>query len=391
MNQQKLLPWIPNPLTVADLNLKVTHILTGVISYHYLDRQQLDPSIPLDDPFSELASLNVAREGLILLQNNGLLPLNKNTVKKIAVIGNLAEYAAPTGFGSSYVTPIEYISELNGMRSDVGANTQVDVISVCSLDPANAIWEYSNNGEITQGLQAYYYTSNDLSGTPAVSRVDNQVNFDWDIDPIPVSSNQGSFSAKWIGQIVPTITGDYVFKVRGVGGLRFIVNGTPVFDNFNTPTTPPVGYGPTPAYYGKMTLTAGQTYTIEIDYRRVGGFFDTFEEGGLTGIQASWAALTPPSNIAGYNAVIIAAGINNEYEGECEDRSFTLPQFQDELIKNASAAKPRTEADFHGGGHLPTQHRLKQVDRLGEAFYPGPNGGPALAENFFGDVNPSWQ
>ncbi len=89
MNKQTLSPWIPNPLTIADLTTKVRNILTGVVSYKFLDRQQLDPSIPLDDPISELASLNVAREGLILLQNKGnLLPLNKNTVKKIAVIGH---------------------------------------------------------------------------------------------------------------------------------------------------------------------------------------------------------------------------------------------------------------------------------------------------------------
>lgn len=94
--------------------------------------------------------MDVAREGLILLQNKGsLLPLNKNTVTKIAVIGNLAEYAPPTGFGSSYVTPNEYVSELDGIKSEVGANTQVDFISVCSLDPANTTWQYSNNGEVT--------------------------------------------------------------------------------------------------------------------------------------------------------------------------------------------------------------------------------------------------
>lgn len=390
MNQQTLSPWIPNPLTVADLNLKVKHILTGVISYGFLDRQQLDTSIPLDDPFSEQATLDVAREGLILLQNKAnLLPLNKNTVTKIAVIGNLAEYAPPTGFGSSYVTPIEYVSELDGIKSEVGANTQVDFISVCSLDPANTIWEYSNNGEITQGLQASYYTSNDLTGTPAVTRVDNEVNFDWDIDPIPVSTKQGSFSAKWVGQIVVPTSGDYVFKVRGDGGLRFIINGTAIFDNFNSPTTPPVGYGPTPAYSAKATLTAGKVYSVEIDYRRVGGFFDTFEEGGLTGIQASYAALKPPSTIAGYNAVIIAAGISNEYEGEGEDRSFTLPEFQDELIKNVSAANPRTVVVFHGGGNFDSEQWINQVDGLVEAFYPGQLGGQALAEILFGDVNPS--
>jgi beta-glucosidase len=390
MNQQNLSPWIPNPLTVADLNLKVKHILTGAISYGFLDRQQLDTSIPLDDPISEQATLDVAREGLILLQNKGnLLPLNKNTVTKIAVIGNLAEYTPPTGFGSSYVTPIESVSELDGIKSEVGANTEVDFISVCSLDPANTIWQYSNNGEITQGLQASYYTSNDLSGTPAVTRVDNEVNFDWDINPIPVSTNQSGFSAKWVGQIVVPTSGDYVFKVRGDGGLRFIINGTAIFDNFNSPTTPPVGYGPTPAYSAKATLTAGKTYNIEIDYRRVGGFFDTFEQGGLTGIQASYAALKPPSTIAGYNAVIIAAGISNEYEGEGEDRSFTLPEFQDELIKNVSAANPRTVVVFHGGGNFDSEQWINQVDGLVEAFYPGQLGGQALGEILFGDVNPS--
>jgi beta-glucosidase len=142
MNQQTLTPWIPNPLTVADLQLKVKHILTAAISYGFLDRPQLLTSIPLDDPLSEQATLDVAREGLILLQNKGnLLPLNKTTVTKIAVIGNLAEYAPPTGFGSSYVTPIEYVSELDGIKSDAGANTQVDFISVCSLDPANTTWQ----------------------------------------------------------------------------------------------------------------------------------------------------------------------------------------------------------------------------------------------------------
>jgi beta-glucosidase len=390
MNQQTLSPWIPDPLTVADLNLKVTHLLTGVISYGFLDRQQLDTSIPLDDPFSELASLNVAREGLILLQNkDNLLPLNKNTVRRIAVIGSLGEYAPPTGFGSSYVTPINYVSELEGIRSEVTANTEVDFIPLCSLDPPNTVWEYSNNGETTQGLQASYYTSNDLSGTPAVTRVDNEVNFDWDIDPIPVSTNQATFSAKWVGQMVAPTSADYVFKVRADGGLRLVVNGNVVIDNFNNPTLPPVGYGPTVPLFAKVTLTANTVNTIEIDYRRVQGYDDSFEQGGLTGVQASWAALQPPSNIAGYNAVLIAAGISNEYEGEGEDRSFTLPEYQDELIQNVSKANPNTIVVFHGGGNFDSQLWINQVAGLVEAFYPGQNGGQALAEILFGDVNPS--
>jgi beta-glucosidase len=390
LNAKNLLPYIPMPLSVANIDDKVRRILREVISFGFLDHQQFDSSIPLDDPIAETAALNIAREGIILLKNkNNLLPLPKNQIRTVAVLGNAAQDSPPTGFGSSYVTPINFVSEVDGIKSAAASTTRVDFISACTLDPENALWEYSNNGQITQGLQAEYFTSNDLSGTPAVTRVDNQVDFDWDVDPIPVSANQQSFSARWIGLVRPQITGDHVFKIRWDGGLRLIVNGQTLVDNFNSPTRPPVGYGPTVSYSGKITLQAGQAYSIEIDYRRVGGFFDTFEQGGLTGIQVSWASLKPPPNFNSYDAVVICGGINNEYEGEGEDRPFTLPEFQDELIKNIAAVNPHTIVVFHGGGNFDSQQWINQVAGFIEAFYPGQNGGQALGEILFGDVNPS--
>jgi beta-glucosidase len=396
MNSKNLSPFIPAPLTVATIDDKVRRILREVVSFGYLDRQQLDPTIPLDDPISETTALNEAREGIVLLKNAGnLLPLSEQ-VHSIAVVGQLAQGSPPTGFGSSYVTPISFVSVLEGIENEVSPGTSVDLITTNTLDPENASWEFVNaNGELQQGLQAEYFTSNDLSGTPAVKQVDNHVNFDWDINPIPVSQNQGGFSARWTTQVRPTISGDHVFKVRGDGGLRVIVNGQTVFDNFNSPTLPPVGYGPTPAYSGKIKLQAGQVYNVEIDYRRVsfatggGGFFDSFEQGGLTGVQASWASLEAPPNFVKYDAVVICAGISNEYEGEGEDRAFTLPEFQDELIKNLSTVNHRTIVEFFGGGNFDSQKWINQVSALIETFYPGQNGGQALGEILFGDVNPS--
>jgi len=396
MNSNNLSRFIPAPLTVATIDDKVRRILREVVSFGFLDRQQLDPTIPLDDPFSETTALNEAREGIVLLKNEGhLLPLSEQ-VHSIAVVGPFAQGSPPTGFGSSYVTPISFVSVLDGIQNEVSPGTTVDLISTNTLDPGNATWEFVNsNGELQQGLQAEYFTSNDLSGTPAVTRVDNHLDFDWDINPIPVSQNQGGFSARWTGQVRPVISGDHVFKVRGDGGLRVIVNGLTVFDNFSSPTLPPVGYGPTPAYSGKIALQAGQVYSVEIDYRRVsfatggGGFFDSFEQGGLTGVQASWASLEAPPNFVKYDAVVICAGISNEYEGEGEDRSFTLPEFQDELIKNLSTVNHRTIVEFYGGGNFDSREWINQVSALIETFYPGQNGGQALAEILFGDVNPS--
>ena len=396
MNSQNLSPYIPAPLSVATIDDKVRRILREVVSYGFLDRQQLDPSIPLDDPYSETTALNEAREGIILLKNaKNLLPLTEQ-VHSIAVIGPFAQGAPPTGFGSSYVTPISFVSVLEGIQNEVSPSTTVDLISTNTLDPENAIWEFVNsNGELQQGLQAEYFTSTDLSGTPAVTRVDNHLNFDWDINPIPVSQNQAGFSARWTSQVRPVIYGDHVFKVRGDGRLRIIVNGQTLFDNFNSPTFPPVGYGPTPAYSVKIALQAGQVYNVEIDYRRFSfglggpGFFDSFEQGGLTGVQASWASLEAPPNFVKYDAVVICAGISNEYEREGEDRLFTLPEFQDELIENLSKVNHRTIVEFFGGGNFDSTLWINQVAALIETFYPGQNGGQALAEISFGDVNPS--
>ena len=191
MNSHNLSPFIPAPLTLATIDDKVRRILREVVSFGYLDRQQLDPTISLDDPYSETIAPNEAREGIILLKNVGnLLPLSEN-VHSIAVVGPFAQGSPPTGFGSSYVTPISYVSVLEGLQNEVSAGTTVDLISTNTLDPENAAWEFVNPiGELQQGLHADYFASNDLSGSPVVTRVDNHLNFDWDINPIPVSQNQ---------------------------------------------------------------------------------------------------------------------------------------------------------------------------------------------------------
>jgi beta-glucosidase len=138
MNSQNLSPFIPAPLSVATIDDKVRRILREVVSFGFLDRQQLDPSIPLDDPFSETTALNEAREGIILLKNAGkLLPLSEQ-VHSIAVVGPFAQGAPPTGFGSSYVTPISFVSVLEGIQNEVSPGTTVDLISTNTLDPENA-------------------------------------------------------------------------------------------------------------------------------------------------------------------------------------------------------------------------------------------------------------
>ena len=377
---------------------KVRRILREVVSFGFLDRQQLDSSIPLDDPKSELAALDTAREGIVLLKNEGnLLPLRKHQVRRIAVLGPAALGAPPTGMGSSFVTPISFVSELEGIQDEAPERTKVTLISPCTLDPATAPWEFINaNGQAVQGLQGQYFTTPDLSGVPAVTRVDNEIDFDWEQGQIPVSQNQATFSAKWTGQIVAQISGDQVFKVCADGGVRLIVNGQTLIDNFNSPPLPPLGFGPTVAFSAKFPAVAGTVYSVELDYHRVPGFFGSAfvkpagGTGGLLGVQLSWASLQPPADFAKYDVAVICVGTNNQHDGEGYDRPFQLPEFQDELIQNVSNVKPgQTCVVTHGGGSFDVQPWISQIGALLHASYPGQNGGQALAEILFGTVNPS--
>ena len=122
MNRQTLLPAIQSgQVKIATIDDKVRRILRKIISFGFLDRPQLDTSIPLDDPASSLEGLNEAREGIVLLKNQGdILPLDRNRIHAIAVLGRLAPGIPPTGFGSSFLNAIRSISELDGLRRQAG-------------------------------------------------------------------------------------------------------------------------------------------------------------------------------------------------------------------------------------------------------------------------------
>jgi beta-glucosidase len=407
MNAQTLLPAIQSgQISVATIDDKVRRILRKIVSFGFLDRPQLDSSIPLDDPASALEALNEAQEGIVLLRNKGeILPLDRNKVRSIAVLGRLAPGVPATGFGSSFLVAIRSVSELSGIQDQVGPNVRVDFISAGSPDAATATWEFlPPAGPVEVGLQGQYFNSSDLSGSPALTRIDQEVNFDWTQDgAIPAAitvANQPSFSAKWTGRMRPTFTGDHLFKVRADGGVQLYVNGQLLIDTFLSPMPPPV-YGTTIPTFAKIFLQAGQAYDVKLEYHRTSGFYGN--SGALEGVQFSWTPLVVPPILASYDAVVMCQGIDNEYDGEGIDLAFKfedqgeaglekaiiMPEYQDELIQNVVGTNPRTIVVLHGTGNFDVQNWINEVPGLLHAWYPGENGGQALAEILFGDVNPS--
>lgn len=404
MNEATLRPYIDSGvLPLATIDDKVRRNLRAMVSYGF--DQGLPPASGIkDDPRSLRASLQVALEGTVLLKNETvgsgakLLPLSKTA--NIAVIGDIAEQAPPSPFGTAWSQVPRHVTELAGLRR--GTTGTVTFLRSLSLNPQRAVWftqdaSASNPQAYVRGLRAEYFNNANLSGSPAVTRIEPGVN--WDLlsstnttaqgttTVAGFSTTQGSFSARFVGKIRPTVTGPQVFKVRGDGSLKLWVNNRLIVDFDGAPSS--TDLADAIAQTGRtVVLQAGQMYDVQLEYSRVASAYIP-AQGSLWGVQMSWAALAAPSDLAQYDAVVIAAGINNEYEGEASDHGFGLPEFQDEMIKNVIAANPRTIVVLHAGGTLDVSAWVNNVNGLLHAWYPGAYAGTALAQILFGDTNPS--
>ena len=152
-----------------------------------------------------------------------------------------------------------------------------------------------------------------------------------------------------------------------------------------TPDTPISAAPPSVPISGKINLQAGQSYDIRLEAVNLG----TTRLFSAAGLQMSWASLQPPADLAKYDVVVLAVGGNEQYDGEQHDRSFRLPEFQDDLIVNATKLNPRTIVVLHGGGGFDVQAWVDKVPAFLHAWFPGQYGGQALGEILFGEVNPS--
>lgn len=389
MNAATLTPAIESgDVKTSTIDDKVLRILRQIYRFGF-DTYVPPTTHDMNSVGSNVASLSVAREGIVLLRNeNGVLPLDRSSAKKIALVGVLGKYAPPTGFGSASVQARYYISELSGLRQ-VGSTTQVDFRDDLSLDPTAKAWSHADaSGTSAVGLSAEYFTNANWSGTAAASRTESFVNLDWAADTnLPTNGDTANTSVRWTGQVTPTVTGDQVFKVKADGAIRLRVNGQEIINNGEGNPLPNNAIPPTIPQYAKISLEAGQAYDVTLEYSRRPGYISTF--GGFTGVQMSWASLTAPDDLASYDAVIVAAGNSSEYEGEGFDHPWELPEFQGQLIQSLAQANPKTVVVMHGGTGLKLNDWNDQVGGLVYAFYPGQNGGQALAEILFGRANPS--
>lgn len=382
MNRDVLLEAIKSgKVSEATIDEKVRRILTTAIRFGFFDRQQLDPKIPLDDPESRRVALDAARGSIVLLKNERhILPLNPSRLKSIAVIGPNASRAVTGGGGSSRVKPFSAISFVDGIRSNAG-NLTVEYAPGIQLvtDSFNSTaFSIAADGTVP-GLKAEFFNNMELKGEPAVVRTDVHVAFDWNLGSYAEGQRTDNFSARWTGYYTPKHTGKFDFHVSGDDGFRLYVDDQLLIDQWHY-------QGETVASKA-IDLIGGRHYKLRLEYFE--GSSDAIIGFGILDVDDDSRLESAKSLAKKSNVVVLCLGFDATTEGEGSDRTFELPPDQSKLIQAVVAQNKNVIVVLTAGDAVDMASWLKSVPGLIHTWYPGQEGGTALAEILFGKANPS--
>lgn len=382
MNPANLLSAVRDgKVTEATINDKIFHILDTAIRFGWFDRPQSDSTVSLVDGQSNAVALQSAEESLVLLKNDGhLLPLNKADTKSILIVGPGAYPGTPVGGGSAAVKPFHTVSDLEGLSAYLGTGATVyydrGLPALPEVVRATKFATQAKGGE--PGLMLETFSNADLSGVPANTGVVSHIN-----DPGVTSSNgKAECSRRWTGYYIAPAAGNYIVVLQGSGrkrsGNRVYLDDKLIIDNwvFDRAIQPHL----------TLALSAGPHKVVVEDMRHlpVGG------EIGF-GIIAADQVVSAKAKLLASKAdvVVIAAGFDEHSEREGSDRTFDLPFGQDQLIQTLAGINKKTVVAITSGGNVDSTLWLDCIPVYMENWYAGQNGGTALAEILFGQVNPS--
>jgi beta-glucosidase len=381
LNAKKLMPAIADgrlPMSVIDD--KVKRILRIMFRFGFYDLPQKDESIPLNNPETVKIALDLARSGMVLLKNqDNILPFNKQNVKSVALIGvNANEFVS--GGGSGWTFPFAHVTVMQGLKNMLGENVTITYVPgfPTVMDYARLSTFYVSNGSNSKGLKGEYFKNKTLAGTPDFVREDSILNFNWfNGNPNVEGFANTDFSVRWTGVFRATENKVYEFHVTGDDGYRLWVDNKLVTESWKN-------QGLTPSK-GVIALKAGHDYDVKLEY-----YQNTGSAAIALGYKSEFPALEEAVKVAAQSDIaILCMGLNGDIEKEGIDRPFELPEGQDALISAIAKANKNTAVVMFAGGNVDMQKWLPDTRALLMAWYPGQDGGTAVAEVLFGDVNPS--
>ncbi len=375
------------------VDAQVTRLLTVFERLGALDDPGPGEERSIDDPDHDAVARLAAAEAMVLLANDGLLPLDRESLASLAVIGPNATRPAIMGGGSAAVRAPHISSPLDALRAALGdAVTLVHEPGCTNRKAALPLGSEDTEapGHALPGLAVDWFANPDLAGDPVHhSRlpVADLVAFQ---PPVP-GLVPGGWSLRAHAVVTPTVGGAHRITLIQAGRARVIVGGRTVIDGFTDP--PPRGG----AMFGMgsvevaapVELEAGTPVEVTVEFSTRAG-----REGG--GLRIGWEAPEPRDLLdravtaaAAADAVVLVVGTSGEWESEGHDRTtMDLPGRQDELVRAVLAANPATVVVVNAGAPV-TMGWAPEAAAVLQTWFGGQEMGAALADVLLGEAEPA--
>jgi beta-glucosidase len=359
-----------------------------MVPYSKIDEKELD------SPKHRDQARKLADESMVLLKNDGTLPLKASDIK-IAVIGPLANQTRVL-LGNYNGTPTHTVSILEGLHKEfAGATIQyVPGTQFLSLDadpvPASALTVDGKAGiRVSYSELDFSDINHPEAMKPLAERTEATLNAA--AQPLPAEVvNVRPLSIRWEGEITAPETGDYSLGLKASGFFRLQLNGKGVASAF--------GGNPNEAKLGRVHLEAGKPAALRVQYSPMGD--------GIPNSTLVWSKLDlkpQPEAITaarGADVVIAVLGITSELEGEemevnepgfqgGDRTSLDLPQPEEDLLEALVATGRPVVLVLTNGSALAVNWAKDHVNAILDAWYPGEEGGTAVAETLSGRNNPA--
>ena len=374
----------------SDLDQHLRKTLTGRFELGMFDPAdmlpwaKLGPEVISNEQFDALAT-QAARESMVLLKNNGILPLSKN-VKTIAVLGPNADDAAMLN-GNYGGTPTEAHTHslLAGIKAAV-PNANIIYHKACELNDEYTTIHHLPDFNEGRGAKVEFWNNATMEGTPVKTDYYNELNFStfgaWGFAD---GVSRDTLSVRISGQYKATFTGEMKYTLTTDNGYTLRVNGK-VVEKAEVGMRRGFGFG-RKVEYKSFPVKAGETYDIVIEYGHDHGQFALLRGDICERILVDFTDLA--KEVSAADAIIIIGGISAQIEGEGGDKAdINLPKVQQMLLKAMHATGRPVVFVNCSGSAIAFGGIEDQYDALLQAWYAGQGGAKALAEVLFGDYNP---
>ncbi len=388
-----------------EIDNSVRRLMMARFKLGMFDPPTMDPyaQIPMsvnDTPEHDRLSKKVAQESIVLLKNDkNTLPLSKQ-LRSIAVVGPYADNVEVL-LGNYNGVPSHPVTILQGIRNQVGSSVQVNYVQGAAPIEQSTVLHYISaeylrppKGFPGVGLLGEYFDNPKMQGKPVFTRIDTLSRYYWDLgSPGPGIPND-HFSVRWTGKLIPPSTGTYRIGLTTDDRGRLYVDGKILIDNWEP-------YEMNEMKTGELFLERGKEYDIRIEYA---------EETEYAGISFRWLKKQDESEMARgvvdavaaathSDAMIVVAGISPQLEGEemsvelpgfkgGDRTSLDLPAYEQTLIRSLQATGKPLVLVLTNGSALAVNWENDNVGAILDAWYPGQEGGNAVADVIFGDYNP---